>query len=240
MGKPLNQQRRGKGSPTFRSPKHRYAPRSGFGKLFGKGVVIDLMRDPQRSAPLAVIKHEDGETIVPAANGLSVGQIIDIGDDAISTKGNILPLKNIAEGEKVFCIELRPGDGGKLVRGAGGSAVIMSRDENGVRLKLPSGQVKMFLPNCRAIVGVAAGGGIRDKPIMKAGKKYHMMASKHTYWPRVSAVAMNAVEHPFGGGRKHGHAGKPQTSSRHAPPGRKVGYIAASRTGRKSRAAKKK
>ena len=107
--------------------------------------------------------------------------------------GNIVPLSNIREGEKVFCIELRPGDGGKLVRGAGGYATLMSKSENSVRLKMPSGKLKNFSPRCKAIIGVAAGGGIRDKPIMKAGKQFHIMKSKHTYWPRVSASAMNGI-----------------------------------------------
>jgi large subunit ribosomal protein L2 len=173
--------------------------------------------------------------IVPAATGISVGQVIESGDTASATPGNVVPLKNVAEGDRVFCIEIVPGDGGKLVRGAGSSAIVMSKDEQRVRIKLPSGKIKLLPPRCKAIVGTVAGTGIREKPILKAGKKFHIMKAKHTYWPRVSASAMNAVEHPFGGGRKHGHAGKPQTSSRNAPPGRKVGYIAASRTGRKRR-----
>jgi large subunit ribosomal protein L2 len=233
MGKALNQQRRGKGSPTWRSPKHKFSPASGFRGLPGRGVVVDLMRDPSRSAPLAVIKHEGGELIVPAAHGLSVGQIIERGEEAAAVPGNVVPLRNVPEGGRVFCIELVPGDGGKLVRSAGSSAVVMSKEGGKVRVKLPSGSVKMLSPECNAVVGVVSGAGIREKPILKAGKNFHIKKSRHAYWPRVSASSMNAVEHPFGGGRKHRHAGKPQTASRNAPPGRKVGYIAAKRTGRK-------
>ncbi|MBR9681089.1 MAG: 50S ribosomal protein L2 [Candidatus Altiarchaeota archaeon] len=233
MGKPLNQQRRGKGSPTFKSPKHKYAPRSTYTYMDDEGVVIELFRDSQRSAPLALIRYETGVSIIPAASGLSVGQIIQKGDEASVKRGNIVPLKHVPEGEKVFCIELRPGDGGKMVRGAGASATVMTKTDKFVKLKMPSGQLKSFLPRCKAIVGVAAGAGIKDKPILKAGKNFHIMKAKHTYWPRVSSSAMNAVEHPFGGGRKHSHVGKPQTVSRHAPPGRKVGSIAARRMGRK-------
>jgi large subunit ribosomal protein L2 len=235
MGKPLMQQRRGKGSPTWRSPRHKYSPRSSFRGFFGRGVVIDLMRDGSRSAPLAVVQTEEDMFVLPAAQGISVGQIIESGDNARASEGNIVPLKNVAEGDHVFCIELAPGDGGKLVRGAGASAVVMSKDEDKVRIKMPSGKIKIFLPKCQAIVGTVSGTGIREKPILKAGKMFHIMKAKHTYWPRVSAASMNAVEHPFGGGRKHRHVGKPQTSSRNAPPGRKVGSIAASRTGRKRR-----
>ena len=220
---------------TWRSPKHKYSPRSSFKGFQGKGVVVDLIRDASRTAPLAVVKTEEDLFVIPAATGIEVGQVVEAGDDATAVSGNVVPLKNVAEGARVFCIELVPGDGGKLVRGAGSSAIVMSIDENKVRVKLPSGKIKLVSPRCKAIVGTVAGTGIREKPILKAGKKFHIMKAKHTYWPRVSASSMNAVEHPFGGGRKHRHAGKPQTSSRNAPPGRKVGYIAASRTGRKRR-----
>jgi large subunit ribosomal protein L2 len=235
MGKPLIQQRRGKGALTWRSPKHKYSPRSSFKGFSGRGVVVDLIRDASRTAPLAVVRTEDDAYVIPAVQGLRVGQVVESGDEAAAVPGNVVPLKNVAEGARVFCIELVPGDGGKLVRGAGSSAIVMSKDENFVRVKLPSGKIKRVSPRCRAVVGVVSGTGIREKPVLKAGKKFYMMKAKHTYWPRVSASSMNAVEHPFGGGRKHRHAGKPQTSSRNAPPGRKVGYIAASRTGRKRR-----
>ena len=233
MGKSLTQQKRGKGSPTWRSPKHKYAPSSGFSGQEGKAVVVDIFRDSQRSAPLAIVRSEKGVFVVPAADGLGVGQIIEIGSKTEPAGGDIVPLESLSEGDKVFCIERVPGDGGKLVRGAGGSATLMAKGRKTVRIKLPSGAIKDLPKTCKAVVGTAAGLGIREKPVLKAGKKFHMMKAKHTYWPRVAASSMNACEHPFGGGRKHRHAGKPQTSSRNAPPGRKVGYIAARRTGRK-------
>lgn len=233
MGKSLTQQKRGKGSPTWRSPKHKYAPSSGFTGLRGKAVVVDLIRDAQRSAPLAIVKSERGERIIPAANGIHIGQIINIGETAIPETGNIVPLSKTSEGDKVFCVELVPGDGGRLVRGAGSSAIIMAKNPGRVRIKLPSGAIKDLPSTCMAVMGIVSGAGMSDKPILKAGKMFHMMKAKHTYWPRVASSSMNACEHPFGGGRKHRHAGKPQTTSRNAPPGRKVGYIAASRTGRK-------
>uniref|UniRef100_A0A4W3ICC1 Large ribosomal subunit protein uL2 n=1 Tax=Callorhinchus milii TaxID=7868 RepID=A0A4W3ICC1_CALMI len=83
----------------------------------------------------------------------------------------------------------------------------------------------------RAIIGVVAGGGRIDKPILKAGRAYHKYKAKRNCWPRVRGVAMNPVEHPFGGGN-HQHIGKPSTIRRDAPAGRKVGLIAARRTGR--------
>uniref|UniRef100_A0A8B9LEM8 Large ribosomal subunit protein uL2 n=1 Tax=Astyanax mexicanus TaxID=7994 RepID=A0A8B9LEM8_ASTMX len=83
----------------------------------------------------------------------------------------------------------------------------------------------------RAVVGIVAGGGRIDKPILKAGRAYHKYKVKRNCWPRVRGVAMNPVEHPFGGGN-HQHIGKPSTIRRDAPAGRKVGLIAARRTGR--------
>ena len=233
MGKVLNQQRRGKGSMTWRSPRHKYAPKVSFKDITGKAVVIDLFREAQRSAPQALIEFEEGAAIIPAVQGLFVGQIIDGSESAEVKRGNIVELKDIPDGERVFCIELVPGDGGKIVRGAGATAVVMSKSADYVRVKLPSGKTKDLPMKCRAILGAAAGSGIADKPILKAGKMFHMMKAKHTYWPRVASASMNAAEHPFGGGRKHRHGGICQTASRGAPPGRKVGYIAASRTGRK-------
>ncbi len=235
MGKNLNQQRRGKGSPVWKSPSHRYLTAVSLGRQDEKkGVVVDLVRDALRSAPLAIIRFENGERVVlPAANGMYVGQVVEAGSSAALKPGNIVPLSAVPEGGKVYCIELRPGDGGKLVRGAGGFATVVSKDEKYVNVKLPSGKLKRIPARSRAVFGQIAAAGIRDKPILKAGKKYHIMRAKHRYWPNVAASSMNAVEHPFGGGRVHRHAGKPHTSSRNAPPGRKVGYIAARRTGRR-------
>jgi large subunit ribosomal protein L2 len=97
---------------------------------------------------------------------------------------------------------------------------------------MPSGNIKWLNPKCRAVVGIVAGGGRVDRPWLKAGKKYHKMKTRAAKYPRVSAVAMNPRDHPFGGGAWK-HPGKPTTVSRNAPPGRKVGLIAARRTGMK-------
>ncbi len=236
MGKRLNQQRRGRGGSLWESPGFRYLGRLSLGSLTpGKGVIVELKRDATHTAPLARIVFDNGEEIlIPAFNGAYVGQVIYRGTGEVKP-GNILPLDAIPEGTKVYMIELRPGDGGKLVRTAGGFAFILAREGGKVKIKLPSGATKLLDPRCRAVVGEIAGGGLKEKPILKAGKKWHIMHAKHRYWPRVSAASMNAVEHPFGGGRKHRHTGKPETTSRNAPPGRKVGYIAARRTGRKKR-----
>ncbi|EGW04990.1 60S ribosomal protein L8 [Cricetulus griseus] len=104
-------------------------------------------------------------------------------------------------------------------------------ETNKTQVKLPSGSKKVISSANRAVVGVVAGGGRIDKPILKAGRAYHKYKAKRNCWPRVQSVAMNPVEHPFGGGN-HQHIGKPSTIQRDAPAGRKVGLNAARQTGR--------
>ena len=235
MGKRLNQQRRGRGTQVWRSPSFKYAPAKGMGRKGSKqGVVMEISRDSLRSAPVALVEFVSGEKIwVPAAQGLYVGQKIQVGDDAPVSPGNMVKLSRVPEGRKVFCLELKPGDGGRMVRTAGNFATVLSKEGDQVKVKLPSGSIKYLSNRCKAIVGSVAGMGSKDKPVVKAGVHYHIKKAKHRYWPRVSAGAMNNFEHPFGGGRKHCHIGMPQTASRHRPPGRKVGSIAAKRMGRK-------
>merc|ERR1712213_199342 len=97
-------------------------------------------------------------------------------------------------------------------------------------VKLPSGSKKLIPSANRAMVGIVAGGGRIDKPLLKAGRAYHKNKVKRNCWPKVRGVAMNPVEHPFGGGN-HQHIGNPSTIRRDASPGKKVGLIAARRTG---------
>merc|ERR1712207_90625 len=104
-------------------------------------------------------------------------------------------------------------------------------DTKRTRVKLPSGSKKVVPSANRAMVGIVAGGGRIDKPMLKAGRAYHKYKVKRNCWPKVSGVCMNPVEHPHGGGN-HQHVGKPTTVGRFRTPGRKVGLIAARRTGR--------
>merc|ERR1712054_35245 len=99
------------------------------------------------------------------------------------------------------------------------------------RVKLPSGSKKTLNSKCRAAIGIVAGGGRTDRPLLKAGNAYHKYKVKRNCWPKVRGVAMNPVEHPHGGGN-HQHIGHASTVKRDAPSGRKVGLIAARRTGR--------
>ena len=133
----------------------------------------------------------------------------------------------------VYNVEVTPGDGGKLVRAAGNSATIVSHAEGIVNVLLPSKKTIALSPMCRAQIGAIAGGGMDSQPLMKAGKSHHIMHAVNGFWPRNRGVHMNAVDHPFGG--KQHHKGASSMVSRNAPPGAKVGHIAASRVGRKKR-----
>jgi large subunit ribosomal protein L2 len=197
-----------------------------------QGEVIDIEHDPSRSAPVARVAFEDGdERLVLAPEGVGVGDRIEVGISAAIEPGNTLPLAEIPEGVPVINVEAQPGDGGKYARASGVSADLVTHERDAAVVQLPSGEVKRLSPDCRATIGVVAGGGRTEKPFVKAGKKYHKMKSRGTKWPKVRGVAMNAVDHPFGGGGRQ-HPGRPKSVSKNAPPGRKVGDISSRRTGR--------
>ncbi len=237
MGKRLLVQRAGRGSPTFRNRGHlrigpaRYPPLPTTETIRGR--IVDLLHDPGRWVPLAKIVLENGvEFLTPAVEGMYVGQIITLGPNADIKNGNILPIGSIPEGTQICNIEIRPGDGGKLVRSSGTYAVIVGRSGDKTLVQLPSGKIKEIPNNARATIGVIAGGGRPEKPLLKAGASYHKWKVKARKWPRVRGVAMNAVSHPHGGG-SHQSVSFPSTVARTAPPGQKVGHIAARRTGRR-------
>ena len=230
MGKRIISQRRGKGSLTYRAPSHRYAGKVRYiyttETLEGK--VVDIINDVGRDVPLMKVKFKDGrEMLVPATEGIGVGMKIKIGDHNEILAGNITAIKNVPEGYPVFNIEIRPFDGGKLVRSAGSYAIVLSHDPDKTIVKLPSRKLKEINPNSRVTIGVAAGGEINTKPYVKAGNKYKAMKARNKLYPVTSKKAMNAIDHKFGGSG----FGVSKTVSRRAPPGRKVGSIAARRTG---------
>ncbi len=234
MGKNLIQQARGKGGPTYRAPSFRYKGKAKH-KIaeIKEGVVIDLVSCQGHSAPLAQVKYSDGETgLMIAPEGLRVGQIVISGQDAEAASGNTLPLNRIPEGAVIYNIEGQPGDGGKFVRASGTFAKLVTKLKDSVVVQLPSKKKKQFHPDCRASIGVVAGGGRTDKPLLRAGNAYYKYKAKNKLWPVVSGSAMNAVDHPFGNARSS-RKSKAKPISRNAPPGRKVGMIAAKRTGRK-------
>merc|ERR1711971_191740 len=110
-----------------------------------------------------------------------------------------------------------------------GTIITQLEDSNSTQIRLPSGIKKTIPADCRATVGIVAGGGRLDKPMLKAGRAYHYRV-KRNCWPKVRGVAMNPVEHPHGGGN-HQHIGHASTCRRDAPPGAKAGMVAARRTG---------
>lgn len=235
MGKRILQRRRGKAGIQFRAPSKgkiapvRY-PRIG---SESEGTVTAIMDERGRSAPLAQVRFgNDRYTYLPAVAGMSVGQQVSLGDSATPVGGNTLPLSRIPEGTRICNIELRPGDGGKLVRASGTSAVLFSKANGRAILRLPSGKNILVSESCRATVGEIAGGGRREKPFLTAGARHHAMRASGRVYPRMRGIAMAVVYHPFGGGR-HQHPGKSTSTSRNAPPGRKVGLIAPRKTGRK-------
>ncbi len=233
MGKHLRLQRLGSGSPTYRSKPWR---RCGAAKLpleEGEATVVDILHDPGRGAPVAKIRYSnDEERLVLAPEGIKVGDKILAGISAPIEPGNTLPLSEIPEGTLIHNIEAQPGDGGKFTRASGAYSILIAHDVGRTTVQLPSGEIKDLNPRCRATIGVVAGGGRLDKPFMKAGKRFHHFLGKGKWYPRVRGVAMNMVDHPFGGGRRK-HAGRPKTVARGAPPGQKVGLIAARRTGKR-------
>ncbi|OIB59165.1 50S ribosomal protein L2 [Natrialba sp. SSL1] len=236
MGRRILGQRRGRGTSTFRAPSHRYKAKLDHKKEEDddviRGTVVDIEHDPARSAPVAAVEFEDDDQrLVLAPEGISVGEELQVGVSAEIKAGNTLPLAEIPEGVPVCNVEANPGDGGKFARSSGVNADLITHDRNAAVIQLPSGEVKRLDPQCRATIGVVAGGGRTEKPMVKAGNKYHKMKARGTKWPRVRGVAMNAVDHPFGGGGRQ-HPGKPKSVSRDAPPGRKVGDISSRRTGR--------
>ncbi|MHA2090538.1 MAG: 50S ribosomal protein L2 [Candidatus Kariarchaeaceae archaeon] len=240
MGKKIITQRRGKGSPVFRSAGHKRIEPIKYRKISKEefdssftAEVIELIHEPGRGAPLARVKFFDGlQKYILPAEGVSIGSKIHYGATSDIKEGNVLPLSAIPIRTPIFNIELRKGDGGKLVRTGGGYAIVDSRTDKWVIIKLPSGRLKRITPEARASVGVVAGGGRVTKPFLKAGNKHHAKHAKGQKYPRVRGTAMNVFKHPFGGGA-HQSPSRPTTVSRNAPPGRKVGLIAARRTGYK-------
>jgi large subunit ribosomal protein L2 len=124
-----------------------------------------------------------------------------------------------------------PGDGGKFARSGGNNAMLETRMGDRVRVRLPSGNLKDLPAKCRATIGVLAGHGRTEKPLMKAGAAHYRAKARGKLYPSVSGVAMNPVDHPHGGGNHQAVHG-PNSVARTAPPGQKVGHIAPSRTGR--------
>jgi len=234
MGKNLIQQKQGKGSSRYRAPSHRYVGKITFPTEKNAVVTVkDIIHCPGHSAPLAqIVFNENKSFLIPAVDSLAVSSLVEISETAPLKQGNILPLKNIPEGTNVCAIEKMPGSGPTLCRSSGSFAQIIAKTPNKVTVILPSKKQATLSSECRAVIGIVAGAGKKEKPWVKAGKKAMAMKAKNKLYPHTHGVAMNACNHPFGSGRGR-HIGKAGSPPRFASPGRKVGLIHARRTGRK-------
>lgn len=233
MGKRIIPRARGKGGPRYRVPSHRYAGRVEYNLSRDNtvGVVIDIIHDPGRNAPVAVIEFPDkSRRLHIASEGLKVGDVINYWSGF--SLGGVLPINEIPEGTKIFGIETFPGSGPKICRSSGSFATIMGRVKDKVRVMFSSGKSKEINNKCLATIGVPAGGGRKEKPWLKAGKRLFAMQARGKLYPRSRGVVMNPVDHPFGGKTK---PGTPKSVSRNAPPGRKVGSISPRRMGKRKK-----
>jgi len=163
--------------------------------------------DPNRSARLALLHYLDGEKrYILAPIGLKVGDRVESGVGSDIRPGNSLPLANIPLGTTVHNIELKPGKGGQLARGAGTSAQLMARESELALLKLPSGELRYVQSACRATIGQVGNLDHENVAVGKAGR---------TRWrgrrPKVRGIAMNPVDHPHGGGEGRSKGNHPQT-----------------------------
>ena len=168
--------------------------------------VLGIEYDPNRSANIALIKYTDGEkAYILAPEGLKDGDKVVSGKAVDIKPGNCMEINSIPVGTLIHNIELNPGQGGKLVKAAGQSAQLMAKEGKYAHVRLPSGEMRLVLANCRATVGVVGNSEYANVKLGKAGRKRHM-----GWRPEVRGSAMNPVDHPHGGGEGRapiGHAG---------------------------------
>lgn len=171
--------------------------------------VASIEYDPNRSARIALLNYADGEKrYILAPLGLGVGDVVESGPDADIKPGNALPLRNIPVGTVVHNVEMRPGKGAQLVRSAGASAQLMAKEGKYATLRLPSGEFRMVLQECRATVGQVGNIEHENLVLGKAGRKRYMGRRPHQ-----RGVVMNPVDHPHGGGEGRSPVGMPSPMS---------------------------
>ena len=173
------------------------------------GRVAAIEYDPNRSANIALIFYEDGEKrYILAPVGLEVGQVIASGENAEISLGNALPLNRIPSGTMIHNIELHPGKGGQMIRGAGTAAQLLAREEKYTLIRLPSGEIRRVLSTCMATIGQVGNPEHKNQQSGKAGR---------TRWlgrrPQVRGSAMNPNDHPHGGGEGRSPIGHPGPKS---------------------------
>jgi large subunit ribosomal protein L2 len=166
--------------------------------------VASIEYDPNRSARIALLSYADGmKSYILAPEGLKVGDQLMSGENAEIRVGNVLPLSKIPLGTQIHNIEMKPGSGGQLVRGAGTGAQLMARDGSYVQIKLPSGEVRMVRVDCRATIGQVGNSDHNNIALGKAGRSRWLGRR-----PKVRGVVMNPVDHPMGGGEGKSSGGR--------------------------------
>jgi large subunit ribosomal protein L2 len=166
--------------------------------------VESIEYDPNRSARVALLHYVDGDKrYILAPLNLKVDDVVEAGPGADIKPGNSLPLRNMPLGTQVHNIELKIGKGGQIVRSAGGFAQVMAKEGNYALVKLPSGEVRKVLLDCRATVGQV--GNLQHENVShgKAGRKRWLGKRPHT-----RGVAMNPIDHPMGGGEGKSSGGR--------------------------------
>jgi len=229
MGKRIISQARGHGSLSYRVRRSAYSLRPAYPlNVNGEWEVVDMVTEAGHSSPIIKLRNKEGKTFYNfAAKGIYVGQKIKFnGVD----NGDVVKIGNVKNGTTLFNVELRPNDGGKLVRTGGTSTTVINNEGALTSIMLPSKQIKSISKECRATIGEISGQGRLEKPILKAGRMYFIKKPRNKLWPRTSAVKMNIVDHPFGSGR--GKRIKSKIVKRFASPGQKVGHLHPRRTGR--------
>ena len=167
-------------------------------------LVSAIEYDPNRSANIALITYKDGEkAYIIAPKGLTVGTVVESGENVDIKVGNALPIMNIPVGTVIHNIELKPGNGAALARSAGASAQILGREDKYVLIRLSSGETRKILGTCRATIGVV---GNEDYSLVKIGKAGR---TRHKgFRPTVRGSVMNPNDHPHGGGEGRAPIGR--------------------------------
>lgn len=174
--------------------------------------------DPNRSARIALLKYRDGERrYIIAPLGINVGEELVSGKGVEIKVGNTMPLSNMPLGTFMHNIELRPGEGAKLVRSAGSSAQLIAKEDKYVQIKLSSGEVRIVPSGCMATIGQVSNPDHENISFGKAGRKRWLGRKSH-----VRGVAMNPIDHPLGGGEGKASGGRPACSPWGRPEGVKT------------------
>ena len=171
----------------------------------GTAEVLRLEYDPNRSAFIALLQYDDGKkAYIIAPAGIKAGDTVESGPNADIKPGNCLPLANIPVGTVIHNIEMYPGKGAQLVRGAGNAAQLMAKEGSMATVRLPSGEMRKIRLECKATVGAVGNSDHANISIGKAGRKRHM-----GWRPTVRGSVMNPVDHPHGGGEGKSPVGRP-------------------------------